>query len=233
MDAAWKVQGVGLLGPVGRLRAASPGEGAGDRLDGAEGVLMMFMARPAADPGHDPMPIPTGAFVCSLWPRSLHLGAQGSERLVETQRTSWRKCHCRHWSSRREDKEQTSEEMGASITQQESSYMWSPAPCPGGCGSCSFSSASSTAPWWLRQLRIRLQCRRPGSDPWVRKIPWRREWLPTPVFLPGEFHGQWSLADYNPWGHEDSDMTERLTFSPAQLSPSWTVGTSYSKSGTE
>ena len=37
--------------------------------------------------------------------------------------------------------------------------------------------------------RIRLQCRRPGFDPWVGKIPWRREMLPTPVFWPGEFHG--------------------------------------------
>ena len=39
-------------------------------------------------------------------------------------------------------------------------------------------------------------------------IPWRREWLPTPVFLPGEFHGQRSLAGYSPWGHKESDMTE-------------------------
>ena len=45
-------------------------------------------------------------------------------------------------------------------------------------------------PWWLRQWRICLQCRRPRFYPWVRKIPWRKEWLPTPVFLPGEFHGQ-------------------------------------------
>ena len=36
-------------------------------------------------------------------------------------------------------------------------------------------------------------------NPWIRKIPWRREWIPSPVFLPGEFHGQWSLASYNPW----------------------------------
>ena len=35
-----------------------------------------------------------------------------------------------------------------------------------------------------------LQCRRPGFDTWVRKIPWRRKWQPTPVFLPGESHGQ-------------------------------------------
>ena len=40
----------------------------------------------------------------------------------------------------------------------------------------------------------------PRFDPWVRKIPWRREWLPTPVFLPGEFHGQKGLAGYSPWG---------------------------------
>ena len=38
---------------------------------------------------------------------------------------------------------------------------------------------------WLRWLRIHLQCGRPGFDPWVGKIPWRRAWLPPPVFLPG------------------------------------------------
>ena len=45
-------------------------------------------------------------------------------------------------------------------------------------------------PWWLRQWRICLQCGRPGFSPWVGKIPWGGEWQPTPVFLPGEFHGQ-------------------------------------------
>ena len=39
---------------------------------------------------------------------------------------------------------------------------------------------------------------RPGFDLWVGKIPWRREWLPTPVFFPGEFHGQRSLESYSP-----------------------------------
>jgi len=43
----------------------------------------------------------------------------------------------------------------------------------------------------------------PGFDPWVRKIPWRREWKPTPVFLPGECHGQRSLAAYSPRGYKD------------------------------
>ena len=42
-----------------------------------------------------------------------------------------------------------------------------------------------TFPWWLRQWSIYLQCGRPRFDPWVRKIPWRREWLTIPVFLPG------------------------------------------------
>ena len=55
------------------------------------------------------------------------------------------------------------------------------------------------------------QCRIPGLDPWVGKIPWRREWLPTPVFLPGEFHGQGSLAGYSPWGYKESGTTELLT----------------------
>ena len=66
-------------------------------------------------------------------------------------------------------------------------------------------------PWWLRWQRICLQCRRHGFDPWVGKIPWRREWQPTPVFLPGELHGQRSLAGYSPWGRKESDTTERLT----------------------
>ena len=57
-----------------------------------------------------------------------------------------------------------------------------------------------------------LQCRRPGFDPWVGKIPWRREWLPTTVFLFGEFHEQRSLVGYSPWGRKELDKTERLHF---------------------
>ena len=51
--------------------------------------------------------------------------------------------------------------------------------------------------------RICLQCGRPVFDPWVGKIPWGREWLPTPVFLFGESHGQRGLANYSPWGHKE------------------------------
>ena len=52
-------------------------------------------------------------------------------------------------------------------------------------------------------------------ETWVLSLgwenPWRRKELPTPVFLPGEFHGQRSLAGYSPWGYKESDMTERLS----------------------
>ena len=47
---------------------------------------------------------------------------------------------------------------------------------------------------------------------------WRRKWQPTPVLLPGEFHGQRSLAGYSPWGHKESDTTEQLTHTQAVLS---------------
>ena len=53
------------------------------------------------------------------------------------------------------------------------------------------------------------QFRRPGFNPWVRKIPWRREW--QLVFLPREFHEQRILVGYHPWGCKESDMTEHLT----------------------
>ena len=62
-----------------------------------------------------------------------------------------------------------------------------------------------------QMVKICLRCGRLGFDLWVRKIPWRREWQPTPVFLPGEFHGQRSLVGYSSWSHKESDMTEWLT----------------------
>ena len=51
-----------------------------------------------------------------------------------------------------------------------------------------------------------------GLIPWVRKIPWRRKWEPTPVLLPEKFREWRSLVGYSPWGHKESDMTERLHF---------------------
>ena len=48
-------------------------------------------------------------------------------------------------------------------------------------------------------------------NPWGRKMPWRREWRPTPVFLPEKSHGQRNLAGYSPGGHKVLDTTEQLT----------------------
>ena len=48
----------------------------------------------------------------------------------------------------------------------------------------------------------------PGSIPGLERIPWRREWQPTPVFLPRKFHGSRSLARYSSWSIKESDTTE-------------------------
>ena len=65
------------------------------------------------------------------------------------------------------------------------------------------SSPWSSLPRWLRRSRIRLRCGRPQFHPWVGKIPWRREGLPTPIFVPREFHGQRSQAGYSPMCHKE------------------------------
>ena len=62
----------------------------------------------------------------------------------------------------------------------------------------------------IAQIRI-------GFNPWVRKITWRREWQPTPVFLPGEFHGQKTLAGYSPQGHKELNPTEQLSLIQCSL----------------
>ena len=69
----------------------------------------------------------------------------------------------------------------------------------------------------------RRRCKRCRLNPRVEKIPWRRKWQPTPVLLPGEFHGQRSLVDYSPWGHNESDRTEQLTLSVPPSSTETTI----------
>ena len=51
-----------------------------------------------------------------------------------------------------------------------------------------------------------------GSIPGLGRFPWRRKWQPTPVFLPGESHGQKSLVGYSPRGRKESDTTQQLHF---------------------
>ena len=62
---------------------------------------------------------------------------------------------------------------------------------------------ASLIAWSVKNLPAVQACsagRDPTFGPWVGKLPWRRKWQPTPVFLPGESHGQRSLAGYSPWG---------------------------------
>ena len=54
---------------------------------------------------------------------------------------------------------------------------------------------------WLSGKESACECRRHRFDPWVSKIPWRKKWQTTPVFLPKEPHGQRNLVGYSPWGH--------------------------------
>ena len=63
----------------------------------------------------------------------------------------------------------------------------------------------------LRVNNSSLQLR-PGFDPWVGKMPWRKKWKPTPVLLPGKFYGWRSLAGYSLWSHKKSDTTKQLHF---------------------
>ena len=68
-------------------------------------------------------------------------------------------------------------------------------------------------PMWLSGKESTCRCRRPGFNPWVGKISWRREWQPPPGFLPGKPRGQKSLVSYSPRGCIKLDMAEPLTLS--------------------
>ena len=88
-----------------------------------------------------------------------------------------------------------------------------PTPCPRGCLS-SGSAAVQVGPQAylvVAQTVMNLPAMR---ETWIWSLgwkdPWRRAWQPTPVFLPGGFHGQRSLAGCSPWGRKESDTTERL-----------------------
>ena len=62
--------------------------------------------------------------------------------------------------------------------------------------------ASGKEPTWQYK-----RCKRHGLDPWARKTPWSRKQQPTPVFFPGESHGQRNLADYSPWGLSQTQLS--------------------------
>ena len=64
---------------------------------------------------------------------------------------------------------------------------------------------------WHSDKEPSCQCRRHRFDPWVRKIPWRRKWQPTPLFLPGKPHGQRNLSGYSLWCCKESDITKHAS----------------------
>ena len=86
------------------------------------------------------------------------------------------------------------------------------------CYKCSFPLVTSLN--WASQVVLVVKnlpanagdSKRQEFDPWIRKIPWNRKWQPIPIFLPGKFHAQRSLAGYSPWGRKESDTTEWLHF---------------------
>ena len=97
---------------------------------------------------------------------------------------------------------------------KEGCVMLLPIENTGGFSSCLFSIRLYTLPRWLSGKEFACQSRshrRHGFSPWAGKIPWRRKWQPTPVFLPGQSHEQRSLSGYSPWGSKELDMTEQLS----------------------
>ena len=72
----------------------------------------------------------------------------------------------------------------------------------------------NSPPSWLSGKGSTCRCRRPGSDPRIRKMPWRRKRQPAPVSLPGESHGQRRLVDYSPWGRQESGVGDQTHTPP-------------------
>ena len=93
----------------------------------------------------------------------------------------------------------TSSDGGPSLSGPQAHLITTPG--PGDWGS---QSPEPGLPWWFSWDTIRLQCRRPGFEPWFGKIPWKRAWQPTPVSWPGEAQGRSS-----PRGRRESDVTEQ------------------------
>ena len=92
------------------------------------------------------------------------------------------------------------------------------------------SNAGRGLPMWLSGKESICQCTGLRFDPWVGKIPWRRKWQHITLFLPGEFHGQKSLAGYSPWGHTESDTTEHA-HNEGRMDQVWILGSTETEGG--
>ena len=102
------------------------------------------------------------------------------------------------------------------------------------------SARASLEAQWSRICLYYRRHKRLGVDPWVGKIKWRRKRQPTPVFLPGESHGQRSLVGYSPWGHKKLDTTEATKHTHTHTSllseadpPGWGSGFSWFHSSSQ
>ena len=80
------------------------------------------------------------------------------------------------------------------------------------CGNSKIISGCQGFPGSAEVKSICLKCGRPGFNPWVGKIPWRRKWQSTTVFLSGESHGRRSLVGYNPWVAKSRTRLSNFTF---------------------
>ena len=95
-----------------------------------------------------------------------------------------------------------------------------------GEGSVLFCDTGVLPRWLSDEKSACRRCKRCGFDPWVRKIPWRRKWQPTPVFLPAKYHGQRSLVGYSPycrrvrhdWGRTHTSITSCVHFNGHNIS---------------
>ena len=173
--------------PGSSVHGHSPGKSTGV---GCHGLLQRIFPIQGSNPG-----LPHCRWIL------YHLSHQGSPRILEwealsllqgnfpTQELNQGLLHCK--------------QIHYPLSYQKSSYMYA----------CMYvyimkvftagSSGKESACQYRRFKRLRI-------NPWVRKIPWRRAWQPTPVFLPGESHGQRNLMGYSPWSHRESDMTEMM-----------------------
>ena len=80
--------------------------------------------------------------------------------------------------------------------------------------------------WWFSGKEPTCQCRRHRFDPWARKIPWRKKWQPTPVFLSEKSHGLRSLVGSSPWGCKRvrQDLVPKQQQLPVQTRQEWEEG---------
>ena len=87
---------------------------------------------------------------------------------------------------------------------------------------CLHAREKEGIPWYLSGKESAFQCRRCWLDTWVGKILWRRKWQLTPVFLPENSHGEWSLVGYSLQGHKR--VGQDLETEQKQGKKSWRFG---------